>query len=82
MHWWYIADALGVVVFVPALAYALRRLIRPLRALDRTLRGIAADSAVIAASLDGVDALAETQMLTAAGLPGVVRVSDALDGAL
>lgn len=82
MFWWYIADAVGAVVFLPALIFSLHKLIGPLRTLDEHLRAIASDSVHITASLDGIAGLSETQMLTGAGLPGIVRISDALEGAL
>jgi hypothetical protein len=80
MIWWYVADLLGVFVLLPALALFLRRLVRPLAAADRHITDIRDHVTAIAVALDGVPNLAETQMLTGSGLPGVERYTDALRG--
>lgn len=81
MSWWLLADAAGAIVFLPAMIVSLNKLTRPLRAIERHLGAIAADSVHITASLDGVSGLSETEMLTGAGLPGIVRIAQALGGA-
>jgi hypothetical protein len=78
--WWYVADLLGVFAFLPALAVCLRRLERPLALADKHTTRIRDDVTAIAAALDGLPGLAETQMLTGSGQPGVVRYTEALRG--
>lgn len=82
MDWWYVGDGLGIVVFIPALVVALAHVIRPLKMIDSHLAVIVEGCNEIAASLDGLPGLSETEFLTSAGLPGIVRYAEALEQAL
>jgi hypothetical protein len=82
MTWWTSADLLGGLVLLPALAVTFGRLIATLRRIAGKIGLITDDCAAIAAELDGVPRLAETELLTGAGIAGVVRCTDALAAAL
>jgi hypothetical protein len=81
MNWWIAADLLGAFVLVPALAVAFGGLIRTLRTIVGMLPTLVDDCAAITGELDGVSRLAETEMLTSAGLAGVTRCTEALAAA-
>ena len=79
MDWWYVSDGIGIVVFVPALVISLMRVVQPLRTIDRHLAAIVGECNSIAASLDALPGLSETELLTGAGQPGIVRYADAME---
>lgn len=82
MTWWSLANALGGLVLLPALAWFLIRLERPLAALRGHAASILVSCGEITAALDELPRLDETQMLTGAGGPGVERITEALEQAL
>lgn len=83
MNWWYLlGDALGAFVLLPALVWSLIRLVRPLVTLRGHAASILASCGEIAAAVDELPRLGETQMLTGSGGPGVERITEALEQAL
>lgn len=78
MNWWTIADLIGVFVLLPVLTVPFVGLIKTLRNIADLLAPITEDCEAIAAGLDGVSRLAETEVLTSAGLAGVTRCTNAL----
>lgn len=82
MNAWIAGDLLGALVLVPALAVTLSRLLLSLRAILRGLDAIIVGNNEVLAQLHAIPRLAETEMLTGAGLPGVLRYTGALEQAL
>lgn len=76
--WWWIADLIGAGVLIPGLVVSLRKLERPVAAIDRQLSRLIDDLNVVVGSLDGIPDLAETVMLTGAGKPSAERYGAAL----
>lgn len=82
MTWWTTADLLGGLILLPTLAATFGRLIATLLHIERELTPITENCVAIAAQLDSVPRLAETEVLTGAGVAGVARCTNALEAAL
>ena len=78
---WTVGDLLGILALA-ALAITFGRLILTLRAIVTGLDAITEANAGIVEDLHAIPRPAETQMLTTAGLPGVMRYTGALEQAL
>lgn len=78
MNWWTGADLLGVLVLLPALTVVFWRLLATLGHIATLLVPITEDCEAITGELDGISRLAETEVLTGAGLAGVTRCTSAL----
>ena len=80
MAWWYVGEALTVILVVPTLLYFLNKLLRP--ALE--IRAYADDTLEhgvgLTGALDAVPKLVTTKELTSAALAGVARYGAALRG--
>lgn len=82
MTWWITADLLGGLVLLPALAATFARLVATLRRIAGLIGPITEVCTAIVAELHAVPRLTETEVLTGAGVAGVVRCTDALAAAL
>jgi hypothetical protein len=80
MCWW-IADALGALLLLPALSWSIVALLRPIRQIAGHLDHVVADLNETVGSLDAIPDLAETVVLTSAGAPGAERYREALRSA-
>jgi hypothetical protein len=82
MSWWTAADIVGGVVLLPALTVTFGRLVGTLRRILGEIEPISQNCVSLAADLHSLPRLAETEVLTGAGVAGVVRCKDALAAAL
>lgn len=78
MTWWTIADLVGGLVLLPALALTFGRLILTLRRIALQIEPITENCTGVLPHLHAVPRLAETEVLTGAGVAGITRCSDAL----
>ncbi len=74
-----VGDLLGALVLVPALAITFGRMLVSLRAIASGLELIIENTTEIVDDLHAIPRLAETEMLTGAGLAGVARYTSALE---
>lgn len=79
MNAWVAGDLLGALVLVPALAITFGRLLLTLRTIAAGLERIIESTTEIVGDLHAIPRLAETEMLTGAGLAGVTRYTSALE---
>lgn len=82
MNTWIVGDLIGAVVLVPALGITLGRLLLTLRSIARGLDVIVDSNSEVLGHLHAIPRLAETELLTGAGLPGVTRYTSTLEQAL
>lgn len=82
MNAWIVGDLIGGFALLPALVVTFGRLILTLRSIARALAGIVDCNREVLEHLHAIPRLSETEMLTGAGVPGVVRYTSALENAL
>ncbi|MFI5626432.1 hypothetical protein ACIA03_23435 [Nocardioides sp. NPDC051685] len=66
------------VALLPALAWSIASLLRPIRQMAEHLEHVVDDLNETVGSLDAIPDLAETVMLTGAGRPGAERYREAV----
>ena len=76
--WWWIADLIVAILLLPALAWSIASLLRPIRQIAEHLERVVDNLNETVGSLDAIPDLAETVMLTGFGRPGVERYGEAL----
>jgi hypothetical protein len=77
--WWWLGNAVFVLVVIPVVTLLLHRLLRPVLEIQAYVEDVAEHGSLALQALDCVDALAETQTLVADVGAGVQRYGAALD---
>lgn len=79
MVWWWIGNALLLLVVIPLVLHVADRVIRAANEINQYADDILANGLLVAANLDPVPALVETRSMVGDTLAGVARYGQALD---
>ena len=77
--WWYVGEALTVLLVVPILLILLNRLLRPVREIKAYADDVLEHGVAFTGTMDAVPKLARTKELTGVALQGVARYGAALE---
>ncbi|NNF65774.1 MAG: hypothetical protein HKN07_16130 [Acidimicrobiia bacterium] len=79
MVWWWIGNAVLLLVIVPLVVYIANRIVRPAEEIDLYAANILQHGVAITGNLDPVPAIIDTRDMVVVAKHGVVRYGAALD---
>ncbi len=78
MVWWYVGEALTVLLVVPVVLLLLNRLLSPVKEIKAYADDVLEHGVLLTGTLDAVPKLVRTKELTGVALQGVGRYGAAL----
>ncbi|REK19884.1 MAG: hypothetical protein DWQ40_06200 [Actinobacteria bacterium] len=79
MVWWWIGNAVLILLVIPVVVLIANRVISPLDEIKKYADDILANGVLVTGNLDPVPALVETRRMVGETLQGVARYGAALD---